>query len=288
MEVHNNGEYIAIWNVIEEMDDMILTSKIIHEMFHAFQMQNGESRFPNEFEALKRYQYTAENLAIKWEENKLISKLVQEFQEEEFEKLLALRKYRSLHFEYEYRYEAAIEQIEGTANYVELNALKQLSEEKYKNSLHELQQEIQRCDCMIPIRVISYPVGALCFQILKENKITYFEKFTKEPTMVSILADTEPYQGAMPKDEAFQTVVASYYEETEKIIQKALTEGQLIDQGEFELRGLNVYNARYTGRYFVSTYFVAYGKDGKEQLAYGDFVIQTNENGNITRIIQFQ
>ena len=32
-----NGEWIAIWNVQEEMNPIVLTSKMIHEMFHGFQ-----------------------------------------------------------------------------------------------------------------------------------------------------------------------------------------------------------------------------------------------------------
>lgn len=46
------GRLIAIWCLSEEMDLDILASKIIHEMFHAYQMECGESRFPEEVEAL--------------------------------------------------------------------------------------------------------------------------------------------------------------------------------------------------------------------------------------------
>ena len=74
-----NGEYIAIWNVMEDLDPIILTSKIIHEMFHGFQNINGESRFPNELEALFNYKYDDENLSIKLEEAKLTLKLLDSF-----------------------------------------------------------------------------------------------------------------------------------------------------------------------------------------------------------------
>ena len=52
-----NGEWIAIWNVQEEMNPIVLTSKIIHEMFHGFQMMHNDSRFSDELDALYNYKY---------------------------------------------------------------------------------------------------------------------------------------------------------------------------------------------------------------------------------------
>ena len=50
-----NGEMIAIWKLTEEINPVILCSKIIHEMYHGYQNINGESRFPDEFEAIVNY-----------------------------------------------------------------------------------------------------------------------------------------------------------------------------------------------------------------------------------------
>ena len=74
--IHYNGEYIAIWRLGEDVPDYdVLTSKIIHEMFHGFQYENKESRFPNELEALQKYSYSVENLTIKLKENHLSTTL---------------------------------------------------------------------------------------------------------------------------------------------------------------------------------------------------------------------
>ena len=69
------GEPIAIWNVSQKIDPRILASKMIHEMFHAFQMEKGESRFPDEMDALKRYRYDPINLSAKLRENGMMAKL---------------------------------------------------------------------------------------------------------------------------------------------------------------------------------------------------------------------
>src|SRR6056297_844840 len=64
------GEYLAIWYLQNEMDVTILASKLIHEMFHAFQNEQKEKRFPNEFEALVKYENSLEILQLKYLESK--------------------------------------------------------------------------------------------------------------------------------------------------------------------------------------------------------------------------
>ena len=60
-----NGEVIAIWNVSEPTDSDVLTSKIVHEMFHGFQTISGEKRYADEMDALFEYCYSNENLSVK-------------------------------------------------------------------------------------------------------------------------------------------------------------------------------------------------------------------------------
>lgn len=69
-------EYIAIWNLQEDIPIEILVSKIVHEMFHGFQMKNNEMRWANELEALVKYKYSDENLSIKLKENRLLNELL--------------------------------------------------------------------------------------------------------------------------------------------------------------------------------------------------------------------
>ena len=57
-----NGEWIAIWNVMGEIEPIILCSKMVHEMFHGFQQQNNDSRFPDEIDAIYNYKYSNTNL----------------------------------------------------------------------------------------------------------------------------------------------------------------------------------------------------------------------------------
>lgn len=283
-----NDEYIAIWNVIEEVDLEVLASKMIHEMFHAYQMQNNESRFPNEIDALVKYNYSDENFSVKLEENRLLSRLIGNFNEADFRRFLSLRKYRLLNFEYEYRYESAIEQIEGSANYVELNALKQISEEKYNHKISGMLSEICDPENFFPIRIVSYSIGALIFELLKKNNLLCFDSFSHESVTTSFLKDALEYNGKLPFSLEIESIINDYNSATDKIIQQALLTNHCVLDGEYELIGVNVYDARYYNSYIVSTYFVMFICNGCESVLYGDFVIKLNSENKISKVYKIE
>ncbi len=104
------GEQIAIWMVQQELDKSVLTSKIVHEMFHGYQSIMGWNCWPNEIEALYRYQYNAENLSLKLRENALLLALSERFDGSALKELLALRKLRSMKYPYEFSYESKVEE----------------------------------------------------------------------------------------------------------------------------------------------------------------------------------
>lgn len=282
------GEYIGIWNVIEEMDLEILASKMIHEMFHGYQMKNRESRHPNELEALMKYDYSVENLSVKMEENRLLADLVENFDEGDFKKFLSLRKYRLLNHEYEYRYESAVEQIEGSAEYVELNALKQISEEKYRLKKAGMLGKITDPKNCFPIRIISYSIGGLIFELLKKSHLHSFHEFSDEPVTTGMIKSAEAYAGEVPFSSDIEALIDGYHSETQRIIQQAVAAKDLVLEGEYELLGVNVYNARYYKGYMVSTYFVMFMRDSSQEVLYGDFVIQLNDEKNIEKVYRIK
>lgn len=280
--LHNN-EYIAIWNIMGVPDLEILASKIIHEMFHGFQMENNESRFPDELESLVEYSYTNINLSMKLEENKLIEKLLMRFDEAVYERFKAHRKYRLLNFKYEYEYESAIEQIEGSATYVELNALKQISKTKYQLKMKEILGEIRTPINYVPIRIVSYSIGALLFELIKKYNLFDFECFSDEALPVSLLGDALAYKGELPFSPVVQEIIRDYNSETESIIKRALLTNKPVLDGEYDLLGVNVYDARYYNNYIVSRYFIMYMNEGNQSELYGDFVLEMNADGKISR-----
>ncbi|MBN2541148.1 MAG: hypothetical protein JXB08_06465 [Bacilli bacterium] len=155
------GQRLAIWNLEYAIQDLpVFTSKIIHEMFHAYQMEQHEQRFPNEMKGLE-YEYVEENMRYKMKETRLLLEAYGAQSRDFFQSALEIRKWRRSKFPDSVAYEAGIEVVEGTAVYVEWKALKQL-----KRSL-----PINRYDPLsnpkyyLPIRSVSYLIGALFLEL---------------------------------------------------------------------------------------------------------------------------
>lgn len=277
-----NNEVIAIWNVMEQTDSIVLASKMIHEMFHGFQLINNESRFPNELDALYEYKYTDQNLSLKFEENVIISELLDNFEFDKFQKLLKIRKFRASNYSYEYHYETCVEQIEGAAQFVELCALKQLSYDTYLDKLNKLKSRITINGNLLPVRIISYDVGALLLLILNENGIEYQSGFVNTPFSEYLIANMSECE--LNVELSMGATINSYYENADLIISKAIESNDVVNEGLFDLLGVNVYNAIYRNGFIISRYFVMYGDKNCPKVEYGDFVIETPEYMKVSKI----
>jgi hypothetical protein len=280
--IQYNGEHIAIWYLPEAPSDWDqLSASIIHEMFHAYQNASGESRWPDEKAALLHYQYTSENLSAKLQEAELISTLLNHNPAADFEALLGARKSRAQKHSYEYDYEARIEQIEGTANYVELRALEQLDPAKAQAKWDTALKSILDPANYLPIRIVSYAIGALFLACIKKQSVFDFESFADEPFSIKILEDILPYTGTAQTSPIIDTILKEYQAETNAIIESTLAKNELVIEGKYPLIGLNVYNARWNGRYATSTYFIAYQDGAEMKTLYGDFIVEIDEDYNI-------
>lgn len=138
-----NDEYLAIWNedyISKHTDNKKLSSLIIHEMFHCFQLINGEKRFPNEILGID-YPITIENISLRILERKyLLDACIEKNKERKLELLTLyynVRDKREGLIGAIIDYEKALESIEGTATYVEFKALAQLVENKDNLLLEE-------------------------------------------------------------------------------------------------------------------------------------------------------
>ena len=134
-----NDAYIAIWNISAKSNNVSykkLTSKLVHEMFHAYQHNIKDNRYGNELLYLT-YPFTEDNLALRLAERKSLIKTIFADNKNQsinyIEKFINYReKRRELIGDY-IDYELGMESREGTALYVEYKSLLQLSElpEKY-------------------------------------------------------------------------------------------------------------------------------------------------------------
>ncbi len=279
-----NNEMIGIWYLQEDLDDDILTSKLIHETFHAFQSENNESRFPNEIEALLNYKYDLNNLTLKTAENKLIVELLESFNKDLFDKLISIRKNRLSLYPYEVKYEMSIEQIEGTANYVELESLRQLDYSKYLKKFNQMKKSILNPNNLFPIRIVSYDVGALLIKILIDNALTINYDFN-ENNYLDFYLKTYDYADFKIKESIeLKKLIEQFFSETKYLIEKSVKKENLITEGNYELLGVNIYNARYLNNFIITEYFLMYKENDHDKILNGDFVIKINEKSNILEV----
>lgn len=168
-----HGKYIAIWNIeistIEDYD--VLTSKIIHEMFHCYQFEKKETIFPNELE-LKRICEKSEYYQLRYYENQLLvqamletdlscrKNIVDVIQKVRLEKSKVDEKLMSE--------EVKVEMIEGTAEYVGLKALRQLSKIKADEIIEKYCYFLNTVSLsLFDLRKITYYSGTLYYLMLE-------------------------------------------------------------------------------------------------------------------------
>ncbi|MBR3298111.1 MAG: hypothetical protein IKI64_02795 [Clostridia bacterium] len=285
-----NGEQIAIWMVQDKLDGAVLTAKLVHEMFHGFQTLNAWSCWPNEMEALSKYTYSAENLSLKLRENELLLALLERFDEAAYSELLSLKKYRSIRFPYEFTYESKVEQIEGTANYVEWQALRMLDEEKADSLIAQMRSELTDAGRLFPIRISCYSSGALMINAMRSAGEYSFTPVDR-PAIIERLSSVAPAaldDGRLPADEARFAEVSHALEQfnaqTRSMVASALEKNELVLSGPLELAAVNIYDARRLDRFITSTYFMMYRDGEGEKLIQGSFVIRLDDDGMIDKV----
>ncbi|MBO2516914.1 MAG: hypothetical protein CW338_06525 [Clostridiales bacterium] len=165
--VEFEGRHIAIWRVdqpAEACDPDIFTAGIVHEMFHAFQAEQGMNG--EEPDDLKLLQYPAceENYLLKQNENALLSRYPDAGPEERariFRTVLASRELRKGRFAEWVRQEELIEVWEGRAECAGMLALRQLAPEKFEQKIRDYAGILERGDHLFDPRKNAYFSGVI-------------------------------------------------------------------------------------------------------------------------------
>ena len=293
--VRFRGAHTAIWKLSQGPMDMDeLAAKLVHEMLHAYQQAMGETRWADEREALVRYRYDPANVSARLEEAACMEACLSGRAPEQFARLLALRKARSERFPYAYDYEARIEQIEGTAHYVELCALHQLSPQKAKERWAQLFTALKDPARYFPVRSVTYLSGAAVIACLKQYTDLDTDRMTDTPFALSMLQSVKPC-ALPPTDARTEKCLENWRGQSRETVEKALQKGEMVLDGAYRLVMWNVYDAQWDGTYAVITAFLGYiegtalPKTDEELFAClkilnGNFVAQVDETFLLSRV----
>lgn len=197
--IYYEGEQIAIWKVDDyKMEDSeLLATNIIHEMFHAYQFEMNESRFPDDLKALD-YPIELDNLLLKHTENLTLANALmtkdKKTKLENISSIIALREKRQQIIGEHILYEYSIETVEGTAEYVGLRALYQLDPKKYNTKIESYLMHLKDIKKMLfDTRRMAYFTGSLLLIALWQCDIQMEHDISKEKrTVYEIISKTLP------------------------------------------------------------------------------------------------
>lgn len=278
------SEYIAIWKVSSDKIDLeSLTASIIHEMFHAYQYNSKEERWANEIEALINYRYDHRNLSAKYEEAKLINQLISNSKIDALDDLLISMSYRKNTFPYEFSYESKVQQIEGSALYVELKALEILNKARAKERWIKILENILNPNMYFPIRIISYEFGAAILKCLEKNEVLDFQTFSSH-TVFDEISKKRYDNLKIQKCQKIGELIDSYISDNKRIIEKALKKNKPIFEGNMEIYGLNIYNARAYNNFILSSPFIALNNNGEVEIYNGELIAEINDEFRVIKI----
>ncbi len=165
---YENG-YIAIWNMdFDPIEDTeLLAYGLVHEMFHCYQKDNAESRYPSDL-ILLSYPDDIDNYTKKYSENLYLADAYENHDIEAFKRFHLLRNQRLGKYPDMVLQELRAETLEGLAEYAGLSALRMINAEKLRTVSEDYLKKLRAEDSMIfDIRRISYYSGALYFLCLE-------------------------------------------------------------------------------------------------------------------------
>lgn len=170
------GEQIAIWKVDQDPDSYDIdefTAGIVHEMFHAFQMESGmEDEAPSDLKLLQ-YPEDENNFLIKQAENELLASSVNATKSRKatiYHTIQASRELRRACIGDFVHQEELIEKWEGQAECSGTLALKQFAHEKYEKRLAAYAAILTNGDHLFDVRRNAYFSGTLMCILESEIK----------------------------------------------------------------------------------------------------------------------
>lgn len=170
--IHVEDQTLATWKVDADspQDLDVLASLLVHEMFHCYQMEHQETRYPNDL-ILLRYPDLLDNYERKMCENRLLLQAFEKKDQALFLEFVRIRQSRFSLIGEILHQETKSETIEGSAEFVGLQALQQLSFKKYEERIQEFSRKLLDPGLLFDIRRISYVSGVFLLLNLQEFNI---------------------------------------------------------------------------------------------------------------------
>lgn len=275
---------LAIWDmrtIPADFSTHKLASLIVHEMFHAFQMASGEQRFPNELLGLD-YPITRENIALRTRERDHLFQAASQIDTSHLAQFFSLRRQRKAIIGSFLAYEEAIETVEGTAVYVEFQALSQLVPQTSLGDFLGSFREVSADN--LKIRNSSYHQGLLLSlladQLIPDWKSGFLASDEYlSPMIEHSLALLEVTLDPEEVNSHLEEVLAQHEQARQQVFHDfANTPRENFVDRDIELTGFDPMNVIKCGREVIHLRFVRVKIDGQEKMLAGPVKMTIGQN----------
>ncbi|MFA7107066.1 MAG: hypothetical protein WC154_07175 [Candidatus Izemoplasmatales bacterium] len=276
------GKIIAIWRIDSiYIHYNVLASKIVHEMFHAFQMSFSEKRFPNEFQGLF-YHYEKYNISMKFDETKFLLMAYDNDDLSALRKFVSLREKRRRDYEIEINFEEGIETIEGMAKYIELKALQTLDIEEYEKAYDKLKEEIKNIKNYLPIRSVSYSIGALIIMTAERFKKPIYHLIGEEDKNIYHLYFDETEHLEFYYEHSYNDLqfLENYYQGILSRISMIFSSNPKVYECD-QVIGFDPMNSYKVEKYIYYRHFVMIRSQGKDVFIRNESIGELNEDNQV-------
>jgi len=183
-----DGTQTAMWSVPSpnNEDPELLAMGIVHEMFHAFQNQQGESRRIDEF-VMFTYPRDVDNYHLKLAETHYLIKAFGENSEVDFEQFAILRRARKAIIGDALQQELLAETFEGMAEYAGMMALRQISHKKFMEQLEKQLMYVRNPDNLFDMRRVSYYIGSILCMTLKALGRDFYHELSETKPLFDLI-----------------------------------------------------------------------------------------------------
>ncbi|MGN0745560.1 MAG: hypothetical protein ACI4ML_02665 [Aristaeellaceae bacterium] len=287
------GGYMAIWDVgmnpVADAD--VLAGHLTHEMFHAHQLTAGETRFPDDLRLLC-HPPTAEALALRQREHGLLARAAERPGPEKAAGLLgevfALRALREACCPEDARQGFLTETVEGTAEWVGLSALAQLSPEKAAQRLRQTAVRLAEAGPhQLDTRRVSYDSGVclLALARLAELPLPAGQEESISAQLAAQLPTASPAPLAPEEAAYWASVLARQREQRRALLAGFRARPLRRLSGPFRLCGYDPMNMwRQDDSLYGTSFFLLEDGTGR-QLPLGGETLLTMAHGSADRVL---
>lgn len=250
------GETIAIWSMKCALKDMdIFASLLVHEMFHAYQRETKVTDYPDDL-AGAFYPRDLDNFSLRFRENQLLAGSAEKFNSTAWTDFKTMRAYRLRHYPEAVNYEVKTEGIEGSAQNVELGALKQLSPDSYSRRLGGILTGLRSPTNVFNARLLSYNTGSIIRLVLADNNLSQPDwEQEKQASSGDITAQEVP---------GLREEFSKYFGEIDRKVEELLRRGEKLNISGKKLALFDPYNIRSSGNYLYHPNFIGVAADGEK------------------------